>query len=92
MGKMDMDTPKVGGAFGHRGAIELPPCLFLGEAVERSEDGEGKQGKALSVTFGDSSPKGRAKGLHPASFFSALREGSRFLEPVQRRPVAAAVE
>ena len=62
MGKMDMDTPENGGAFGHRGAIELPPCLFLGEAVERSEDGEGKQGKALSVTFGDSSPKGRAKG------------------------------
>ena len=34
MGKMDMDTPKNGGAFGHRGAIELPPCLFLGEAAE----------------------------------------------------------
>lgn len=65
MGKMDMDTPENGGAFGHRGAIELPPCLFLGEAVERSEDGEGKQGKALSVTFGDSSPRGRAK----AGFF-----------------------
>ena len=62
MGKMDMDTPENGGAFGHRGAIELPPCLFLGEAVERSEDGEGKLGcKTLSVTFGDSSPKGRAK-------------------------------
>ena len=62
MGKMDMDTPENGGAFGHRGAIELPPCLFLGEAVERSEDGEGNREKALSVTFGDSSPKGRAKG------------------------------
>ena len=69
MGKMDMDTPKFGGAFGHRGAIELPPCLFLGEAVERSEDGEGKQGKALSVTFGDSSPKGRAKGVAPRFIF-----------------------
>ena len=46
MGKMDMDTPENGGTFGHRGAIELPPCLFLGEAVERSEDGEGKQGKS----------------------------------------------
>ena len=46
MGKMDMDTPENGGAFGHRGAIELPPCLFLGETVERSEDGEGKQGKS----------------------------------------------
>ena len=64
MGKMDMDTPEKGGAFGHRGAIELPPCLFLGETVERSEDGGGTQGgKALSVTCGDSSPKGRAKGL-----------------------------
>ena len=63
MGKMDMDTPENGGAFGHRGAIELPPCLFLGEAVERSEGREGTQGcNALSVTFGDSSPKGRAKG------------------------------
>ena len=46
MGKMDMDTPENGGAFGHRGAIELPHCLFLGEAVERSEDGEGKQEKS----------------------------------------------
>ena len=46
MGKMDMDTPKNDGAFGHRGAIELPPCLFLGEAAERNEDGEGKQGKS----------------------------------------------
>lgn len=60
-----MDVSENDGAFGHRGAIELPPCLFLGEAVERSEDGEGKQGKALSVTFGDSSPRGRAK----AGFF-----------------------
>ena len=37
--------------------------LPLGEVAERSEDGEGKLGKALSVTFGDSSPRGRAKGL-----------------------------
>ena len=37
----------------------------MGEVAERSEDGEGKQGcKALSVTFGDSSPRGRAKGLY----------------------------
>ena len=36
----------------------------MGEVAERSEDGEGKQGcKALSVTFGDSSPSGGAKGL-----------------------------
>ena len=35
----------------------------MGEVAERSEDGEGIQGcKALSVTFGDSSPRGRAKG------------------------------
>ena len=46
MGKMDMDTPENGGAFGHRGAVELPPCLFLGEAAEQSEDGEGNQGKS----------------------------------------------
>ena len=39
--------------------------LPLGEVAERSEDGEGIQGcMALSVTFGDSSPGGRAKGLH----------------------------
>ena len=37
----------------------------MGEVAERSEDGEGKQGcNALSVTFGDSSPKGGAKGLY----------------------------
>ena len=39
-----------------------PLPLPLGEVAERSEDGEGTQGcKALSVTFGDSSPRGRAK-------------------------------
>ena len=39
--------------------------LPLGEVAERSEDGEGTQGgKALSVTYGDSSPKGRAKGVY----------------------------
>ena len=33
------------------------------EVAERREDGEGKPGcNTLSVTFGDSSPKGRAKG------------------------------
>ena len=46
----------------------MPPLpLSLGEVAERSEDGEGKQGcKTLSVTCGDSSPKGRAKGLYPS--------------------------
>ena len=40
-----------------------PLPLPLGEVDERSEDGEGKLGrKALSVAYGDSSPKGRAKG------------------------------
>ena len=39
-----------------------PLSLPLGEVDER-EDGEGKPGcNALSVTCGDSSPKGRAKG------------------------------
>ena len=43
------------------------PYISLREAAERSEDGEGKQPcrKTLSVTCGDSSPKGRAKGLLP---------------------------
>ncbi len=42
-----------------------PLPLPLGEVDERSEDGEGKPGRnALSVTFGDSSPKGRAKGVY----------------------------
>ena len=37
----------------------------MGEVAERSEDGEGKQGgNTLSVTYGDSSPRGRAKGLY----------------------------
>ena len=51
----------------HCGAMNGTPLpLSLGEVSERSEDGEGKQGcKTLSVTFGDSSPKGRAKGLYP---------------------------
>ena len=43
---------------------ENPLPLPLGEVAERSEDGEGKWvRKSLSVTFGDSSPRGRAKGL-----------------------------
>ena len=38
----------------------------MGEVAERSEDGEGKLGSnALSVTCGDSSPRGGAKGLNP---------------------------
>ena len=42
----------------------LPPPL--GEVDERSEDGEGIPGcNTLSVTFGDSSPRGRAKGVYP---------------------------
>ena len=50
------------------GCISIPPKhplpLPMGEVAERSEDGEGKWvRKALSVTFGDSSPGGRAKGL-----------------------------
>ena len=58
-----MDTPENGGAFRHRGAIELPPCLFLRERrlSEAKTERENRE-KALSVTCGDSSPKGRAKG------------------------------
>ena len=40
----------------------------MGEVAERSEDGEGKLGcSTLSVTFGDGSPRGRAKGLRMVS-------------------------
>ena len=43
--------------------VRLP--LPLGKAAERSEDGGGTQDcKALSVTFGDSSPNGRAQGQY----------------------------
>ena len=47
----------------HSRIIEPHPLpLPLGEVAERSEDGEGKTGcNTLSVTFGDSSPKGRAE-------------------------------
>lgn len=42
-----------------------PLPLPLGKVAERSEDGEGKPGcNTLSVTFGDSSPKERAKGQY----------------------------
>ena len=42
--------------------------LPMGEVAERSKDGEGKLGcSTLSVTFGDSSPRGRAKGLRMVS-------------------------
>ena len=48
----------------HSGMEQHPLPLPLGEVAERSEDGEGKFGcNALSVTFGDSSPGGRAKGV-----------------------------
>ena len=37
----------------------------MGEVAERSEDREGILGcNTLSVTFGDSSPRGRAKGVY----------------------------
>ena len=51
----------------HSRIIELHPLpLPLGEVAERSEDGEGKTGfNTLSVTFDDSSPKGRAKRTYP---------------------------
>ena len=48
----------------HSGMEPHPLPLPLGEVSAQSEDGAGKQGcKALSVTCGDSSPKGGAKGL-----------------------------
>ena len=49
----------------HQTVSRHPLPLPLGEVAERSEDGEGIQGRnALSVTFGDSSPSGRAKGVY----------------------------
>ena len=49
----------------HCGVMNGTPLpLPLGEVSERSKDGEGKpRCNTLSVTCGDSSPKGRAKGL-----------------------------
>ena len=53
-----------GGVPRHEKWRASPLPLPLGEVAEQSEDGEGKPGcKALSVACGDSSPKGRAKGL-----------------------------
>ena len=43
------------------------PCLSLWErwlSAAKTERGQGCN--TLSVTFGDSSPRGRAKGLYPA--------------------------
>ena len=50
----------------HCGVMNGTPLpLPLGEVSERSEDGEGERGcKTLSVTCGDSSPKGGAKWLY----------------------------
>ena len=50
----------------HCGVMNGTPLpLPLGEVSERSEDGEGKRGcNTLSVTCGDSSPKGACR-LHP---------------------------
>jgi len=59
--------------------LNCPLVSFWERRLSETKTERGNREKALSVTFGDSSPKGRAKGLHPASFFSALREGSRFL-------------
>ena len=69
MGKMDMDTPENGGAFGHRGAIELPPCSFWERRLSEAKTERENREKALSVTFGDSSPRGRAKGVAPRFIF-----------------------
>ena len=52
-----------GGVPRHEKWRASPLPLPLGEVAEQSEDGEGKSGcKALSVAYGDSSPKGRGKG------------------------------
>ena len=49
----------------HQTVSGHPLPLPMGEVAERSEDGEGRRGRGtLSVTFGDSSPGGRAKELH----------------------------
>ena len=54
----------------------LPPPL--GEVAERSEDGEGiLDCNTLSVTFGDSSPKGGAKGVCRYAPFAVLRPRSK---------------
>ena len=46
----------------------------MGEVAERSEGGEGKLDcSTLSVTFGDSSPKGGAKGLYRYAPVPVLR-------------------
>ena len=56
-----------------------PLPLPLGEVAERSEDGEGKTGfNTLSVIFGDSSPKGRAKGVYPHWGAKTERIGNRY--------------
>ena len=54
----------------HCGVMNGTPLpLSLGEVSERSEDGEGELGcNTLSVTFGDSSPRGRAKGMYPTTY------------------------
>ena len=54
----------------HCGVMNGTPLpLPLGEASERSEDGEGKpRCNTLSVTCGDSSPRGRAKGVYPTTY------------------------
>ena len=53
---------QMGGAQRDNEPHPLP--LPMGEVDERSEDGEGIPGcKTLSVTFGDSSPRGGAEGL-----------------------------
>ena len=83
----------------HSRIIELHPLpLPLGEVDEHSEDGEGKPGcNTLSVTFGDSSPKGRAKGAlarkngaHPCRL--AYRAGTPCLSLWERWPSAARTE
>ena len=79
--------------------------LPLGEVAERSEDGEGwnsvaqlltrKDRKALSVTFGDSSPRGRAKGwlqnlthvLFPNNISKPELPVSEFFQSIQRTKV-----
>ena len=61
-GKWVGRSRQLTGTAGVMNGTPLP--LSLGEVSERSEDGEGKRGcNTLSVTCGDSSPKGRAKGL-----------------------------
>ena len=61
--------PKTAGLLGIGARLNRPLVSFWERRLSEAKTERENREKALSVTFGDSSPKGRAKGVAPRFIF-----------------------